>query len=443
MSRNHWPVTFLIFVSFLILAFGFVTSAYSGESATSIYLPIVQGPYSPWQEVGLGSASGDGISNTPGESSALAIAPDGTLYVAWVDYSEGGPDIYVRRWHGGSWEEVGANSASGGGISNTGWALYPSIAIAPDGTPYVAWEDYSNQNENDEIYVRVWNGTNWAEIGTGSASSGGISNNAGLSERASVAVAPNGTPYLAWRDDTTGNEEIYVRVWNGSNWAEVGASSASGGGISNNSGDSRVPSLAIAPDGTPYIVWDDLTPGDREIYIRMWNGSNWAEVGVGSANGLGISNNSGLSSSPSLSFSPTGTPYVAWMDYAGGNPEIYIRFWTGSSWAELGPGSASGGGISNSGNSSAPSLALAQNGTPYVAWSEYVLTNTEIYIRRWNGSAWEEVGAGSASDGGITNNPGISESVSLAIAPEGVPYLSWSDGTNAPGSYIYLLRYIE
>ena len=37
-------------------------------------------------------------------------------------------------------------------------------------------------------------------------------------------------------------------------WREVGASSATGGGISNNAGDSKDPAIAVAPDGTPYVV---------------------------------------------------------------------------------------------------------------------------------------------------------------------------------------------
>ncbi len=161
-------------------------------------------------------------------------------------------------------------SASGGGISNTGGAGGPSLAIAPDNTPYVAWTDSSSGN--NEIYLRYWNGSIWTELG-GSASGGGISNNNGQSGTPSLAIAPDGTPYVAWQDDNSGNKEIYVRHWNGSTWAEVEAGSASGGGISNNSGQSLSPSLAIAPDGTPYVAWEDSSSGSGyEIYVRRWGG---------------------------------------------------------------------------------------------------------------------------------------------------------------------------
>jgi hypothetical protein len=50
---------------------------------------------------------------------------------------------------------------------------------------------------------------------------------------------------------------------------EAGIGSASGGGISDNSGASYSPSLAIAPDGTPYVAWHDDTNGDYEIYVEL------------------------------------------------------------------------------------------------------------------------------------------------------------------------------
>jgi hypothetical protein len=63
-----------------------------------------------------------------------------------------------------------------------------------------------------------------------------------------------------------------MQRWNGSSWVEVGTGSASGGGISDNSGNSRRPSLAIAPapDGMPYVTWYDDGGGDWEIYVRRW-----------------------------------------------------------------------------------------------------------------------------------------------------------------------------
>jgi hypothetical protein len=394
-----------------------------------------------WEAVGapIGACIASGNPYTLYRSTSLVVAPDGTPHIAWHDCSSGGFEIYVRRWNGATWEEVGAGSASGGGISDSASASWgPSLAIDLDGTPYVTWYDYSGGDA--EIYVRRWNGSIWEEVGTGSATGGGISNNDGSSEYPSLAIAPDGMPTVAWSDGSSGNYEIYVRHWNGFTWEEMGAGSASGGGISNNSGVSDWVSLALAPDGTAYLTWRDDSSGNYEIYVRRWNGFSWEEVGAGSATGGGISNNSGNSHVPSLAISPDGTPYIAWQDDIDGDYDIYAMHWNGSIWDEVGTRSISGGISDDGGLSALPSIAVAPDGMPYVAWEDDSSGDMEIYVRRWNGTSWEEVGTGSASGGGISNNAGISEGPSLAIGPDGVPYIAWHDNS-AVDYEIYVRRW--
>lgn len=395
---------------------------------------------SGWYEVGANSASGGGISNTSGgsERPSVALSPNGMLYVAWNDDTEGNQEIYVRRWNGNSWAEVGTNSASNGGISNnSGNSWYPHIAVAPDNTPYIVW--YDNSVGNYEIYVRRWNGSSWIEVGSGSANGGGISNNSGSSFTPTIAIAPDNTPYVVWRDGSSGDNEIYVRRWNGTTWAEVSTGSATGGGISNNVGSSLSPSIAIASDNTPFVTWQDSSSGNSEIYILRWNGSNWVEVGNGSANGGGISNNSGNSSRPTIAISVDNKPHVAWQDDDGGNIEIYVRSWNGNNWEEIGSGSASGGGISNTFNDSQyPTIAVTSNNIPYITWNDGSFGNEEIYVRRWNGSIWAEVGIGSASGGGISNTSGSSTTPSIKADTSNTPYITWGEN-----SEIYILQWLE
>lgn len=382
-----------------------------------------------WNELGNGSASGAGISNTSGDSTRPVIksGSGGNVYVTWVDDIAGNQEIYVRRWNGSAWMEMGAGSASGGGISNNiGISESPAMAIGSDGLPIIAWRDDSSGN--NEIYLRRWNGSAWVEMGVGSASGGGVTNNIGSSQSPSLAVGPDNIPVLVWRDETSGDPEIYASRWNGSAWVEMGAGSASGGGISQTVGGSFAPSLAIGPDNAPVVAWRDDSNGNPEIYVRRWNGTTWAEMGSNSASGGGISNNQDGSFGAALAIGSNGHPIVAWQNAINGTRQTYIRRWSGSSWVEMGNNSASGSGISNTNaRSYVPTLATSANGTIVVAWPNDIGANREIYARYWNGSGWDEVGTGAASGTGISNTAGESDAASVAIGSDGMPIIAWAD----------------
>ena len=386
-----------------------------------------------WQPVGANSASGGGISDNSGASQnvTLAAAPGGVLYVAWSDTSAGDAEIYLRRWDGAAWSELGG-SASGGGISNnSGDSVWPSLAVGPDGNPWVAWQDETPGAA--EIYVRRWTGAAWEPVGSGSASGGGISNNSGDSQFVDLQVAANGQAFAVWTDGSIGNGEVYLRQWNGSAWVAL-ADSASGGGISNTPHRSGRPAMALDA-GLPTVAWAEGGTVE-EIYLRRYNGSAWVELGNHSASGSGISNTPGHSQYATIAYATTGKPTVGWYDTYAGQREIYAVTLEGSQWVPAGSGAASGGGVSNTpGESREPDMAASD--TPYLVWQEVTATDNEIYARRLSGTSWVPVGSGSATGGGISNNPGDSNFPSVAFGA-GRLYVAWED--NSSGNYeVYIL----
>jgi len=348
----------------------------SGDA--KVYLKQWNG--SSWEELG-GSASGGGISsNGYSDRVLLAINNSGNPVVMWDDLDNDEPphfQIFLKQWNGSSWEELGG-SATGWGVSNsTGNSRRPSLAINDSGNIVVTWIEFIRS----DVYVKQWNGSAWEELG-GSATGGGISNT-GEAAIPSVAINDSGKPVVAWYDDSSGDYEIYLKQWNGSSWEEIGSGSASGGGISNNTGASVEPSLAINDSGNPIVAWHDGVFPDYDIYLKQWNGSSWEELG-GSASGGGISDNTGGSYRPSLAINGLGNPVVAWYDNTSGDTEIYIKQWNGSSWEEIGTNSATGGGISdNNGDSVWHSLAIDGSGNPVVAWSDDSSGNFEIYLKQY------------------------------------------------------------
>ncbi|MFN3486540.1 MAG: hypothetical protein ACK44W_13815, partial [Planctomycetota bacterium] len=178
-------------------------------------------------------------------------------------------------------------SASGGGFSITGtFSDAPSLAIEGGGNPYVAWSEnvppQSGGTGNFEIYLRYWNGLAWVSLGS-SSTGGGISNNSGNSTRPQVVLEAGGlgNPVVVWQDDTSGNFEIYLRRWNGQQWAELAGSADPSGGLSHTSGESRNPTVAFTkalrpftdpPEvvDVPIVAWEDTSFGMSEILCRVY-----------------------------------------------------------------------------------------------------------------------------------------------------------------------------
>lgn len=399
-----------------------------------------------WKEVSAGSASEGGISNNIGDSISpqLAINNSGEYIVAWSDNSSGNHEIYVRKWNGVSWEEMGTGSASGSGISNTvrDSGLYGGLNIAINalGNPVIAWEE--NNYSISYIYLKQWNGTAWEELGA-SATGNGISV-VSVYSFISLAIDKNGNPVVAWEDkSSTPKREIYLKRWNGSAWEELGGS-ASNGGISNNNGSDSRPSIAINDSNYPVVAWDNYPADSYEyssIYIKEWNGSAWVEISSGSATGYGISNGlDNYASFPDLKIDDAGIINIVWQN-SSVQDKIFAKQYSGLSWNDIGCSFASGDGVnSTSGDAIRASLTIDGSNNPIVAWRNDVSGNWEVYIRKWNGSSWVDICPGSASEGGISRNSGDSGGASVAINSSGNPVVAWNDDTS--GNYeIYIKQY--
>ncbi|MCK4658559.1 MAG: hypothetical protein KAV82_03470 [Phycisphaerae bacterium] len=232
---------------------------------------------SDWVEMGSGSASGYGVSASAGRATDVALVIDGTSQpvLAWADTSPdtgGDYNIYVLRWNGVIWDELGTGSAGGDGI--TGTSPYdnfddrqPALASDSQGSVYVAWSSCVTTGcaGPRQIKVLKWDGAAWAALGQ-SIGISGISGTPGVSVNPSVIVDANSHVVVAWCDETTSPSQILVRKWNGMHWVEVGAGSGIGAGISGTlySGDARQPVLAVAGNGGLLATWAQCPTGDRE-----------------------------------------------------------------------------------------------------------------------------------------------------------------------------------
>jgi hypothetical protein len=354
----------------------------------------------------------------------LALAPDNTLYAAWrtnvIWLNENNVEtplgvIYVKRFNGTAWEEVGVGSASGLGVSHSPQptvignhlydvAVFPTLEIAPDGTPYLAWVSGNNGTSLWNLYIRRFNGMIWEEVGVGSSSGTGLAEG---HYPPALTFASDGTPYLAYisPNPSPGLSEwgIWVRRFDGTNWVEVSPGSASGRGITTMNTWLLLYADIDAEDRL-YVAYRGFhnTVLNSGLQVVRFDGTTWET--------LGVAEEWPYYSEQDFYFTlgPDDTPYLVYMaSYHNHQYEIFIKRYNGSVWEELGTGSASFdpqfryGGISRSIEHSTRPIVAFIDGLPYVAWWEPHDANQYTYLLRFNGLTWEEPFPGSASYTGV------------------------------------------
>lgn len=414
-----------------------------------------------WAGVGPSAQlPGFGVSDNLLISQATAVGPDHNPVLGWFEAIPEGSNnhrIHLRRWNGSAWTDPWG-TATGPGIaqgvnvvSPTGFGEMRWLALDSQGNPTVTWHAFFNDYPLPRMRVclRSWNGTAWVSL-NGSGEGDGI-HASGFAYAPQVAMDGDDRPVVAWEQSTGSIERVaYLKRWTGSAWVELGGS-ATANGVTQG-GNGNFISLALDNASRPVLAWSTtpefIGPEPCNIHLRRWNGTAWAELG-GSANGFGVSGWEGSHYCPDVEIDAAGNPVVAWFGRPAGAPgyNVYVRKWTGSAWAGLGT-SANGQGISPSSLPDAtnnyPSMVLTATGLPVVSWSHWWSVSqseaSEVYLRRWDGSAWRELD-GSASDGGISGSADTASfPPTLARGEDGSLVVAWYDADVVSGERRILLK---
>jgi hypothetical protein len=409
-------------------------------------------------------------SNSKGSSKpSLAVDKNGNLFVAFIESVTGGVNLYVKKWTGSTWVQLDSNvDSAGSGVNN------PSLALTPDGRPMVAYDESYNGNRNIYIKVLSYGGT-WGYVGAKVERT--ITNNAYLP---SLAVDGAGNAIFSYEEEVAGQlRNVYVRRfqpdvpkqwvqlggivldnagvnsvridssnqpivatvrqeafesgvapfinirrWNGTTWTTVGQRLQSGFSSGNPI------SFAIDKTNNPIVaaLGSDLESG---LFVQRWNGSSWSRFGANILNGLSLDYGSVF-----LQLDKNDYPVVAWHEssiFSSVPSYSYVKRWNGQIWEQL------GGKINNPGNEGAfiTSLALTKSSdVPVVGLSECVVLKNEfgedycgatsLYVKRWNGSQWLQLGGKLDSDISVFDAGPI-----VQVDATGNPIAAWTEGVRS------------
>jgi hypothetical protein len=346
------------------------------------------------------------------DNPVIGVAADGTTTIAWTQQVLGKYTVFVATRPAGSTtfgtpEQLSDPTGSG----NVGFAYFPEVAVAPDGTTTVVWARYANQTDR-VIQIRT--------RPAGSSTFGpteDLSNIGVNSSNQQVAVAPDGSTTVAWlqEDQDTGDQAVVTTT------RPAGAATFG-------------PSQSLSPDGR-YLELDNLslTVGVEGLAALSWSvdyadGDLGLQVSTRPAGEASFGAPETISTpetenyDPRVAIGPDGSLTAVWEEYSySSNVETdLIRF------ANRPAGSATFGlpqTLSAEGAFSFfPVLGTASDGTTTVAWlqedqdtgDQAVVTTTRP--------------AGAATFGPSQSLSPDGRYLQLAVAPTGAATIVWQEG---------------
>jgi lysophospholipase L1-like esterase len=363
--------------------------------AASITIPVFS------QSVPLAASSLD-----VREARALAVGADGAgrLWAVWEMDDGIDVELYFSYREDGRW-----NSPSPVHGRPDAWDRSPSLAVAADGTVWLAWSS-SEMADPDRtgLYVSHWTGRRWTDpeaVPQGSTS---------VATEPSLAVAPDNTLWLAWVGFDGVDEEIFASYSGGRSWAFPQQVSA-------DDHDpflyDKQPRLAVGEDGQPWLVWTGHQSGvDDEIYASRWTGTTWTPEQMVSED------DDGLDVWPSLVLDAQGQPWVAWDGQVADGDDwqrrILVSHWR-SDLADWAPEEVASSPLSSAVDEEHPALSLDGAGGVHLAWLVSGPSDLAIGYSRREGGQW--IAPLVAHAGANT------DALSTALGAEGVPEFLWID----------------
>mgnify|MGYP001175224507 CR=1 FL=1 len=245
-------------------------------------------------------------------SPSLAVAADGSAWLAWVSAAKETPDrhaILLSHWAGQQWGEPAAVPLAG----VTSLAEI-AVASAPDGTLWLAWSGFDGVDH--EIFASHWDGTSWSTVHQVSADD----QEAGLYDRQPrLAVGQDGLPWLVWTGHQGDlDDEVFASRWTGERWTPEQLVNVDDEALD------IWPSLALDSKGQPWVAWNGRVPVGEAIAHRIlvshWDASTEAwtpEEIVPSSLGSGVDE-----VYPSIGVDDTGGIVLSWAVRGAGSPAL-------------------------------------------------------------------------------------------------------------------------
>jgi len=236
---------------------------------------------------------------------SVAVNSSSRVNVVWSDNTPGNYEIYYKRSTDGGATWPGTKRLTW----NIGGSFHPTIAVNSTNNIHVTWNDDSYDSNNEIYYKRsIDGGATWLKYKR-------LTQNAGDSRSPVIAMGSSNAIHIVWYDETFIIPEIFYRrsTDGGKTWDSVRR-------LTWNAGNSEYPVIAVDTSSRIHVAWQDNSPGSNEIYYKrsINGGTTWSKY-------KRITWNSGFSANPAIAVDSSNNIHLVWEDVTPGNFEIYYK----------------------------------------------------------------------------------------------------------------------
>lgn len=173
------------------------------------------------------------------------------------------------------------------------WGDYYGAAVAQDGSDkaVVVWSEHK-----DDHWRLVSRSLDLKARRPGTATYVAPGGRRQLLQR--ITTDARGTPWLVWQEFTNGNFDIFLSSYSDGNWSAPIK-------VSESRTNDWNPAIAAAPDGTLYLAWDSYDRGNYDVFLRSLHGGRLGPV-------VPVTRGETYDAYPSLAVDPKNRVWLAW-----------------------------------------------------------------------------------------------------------------------------------
>jgi len=248
----------------------------------------------------------------------IAVAPDGSFVIVWIDKREGDNNVYLQRYNSDGYPET--DNVKINDDVTTSWQAQPALDAGISGQYGVVWQDFRTDGypSNPDVLFQPLDSLS-IPIDTNRNITPGYQN--WMRENPDISLSAWGAGVVVWADYLNGNWDIYGQLI-GADGSLIGSSFKVNDDVG--TAQQHYPKVSTSAEGWFVVTWYDNRSGNDDIFIQRFE-DDGTPMGVNVR--INTDGTNKRQTFPDVTTDGAGNFTVIWVDYRNGsypdNPDVF------------------------------------------------------------------------------------------------------------------------